>query len=133
MQSLRQPRHDMQMTGYLPIRSPTAYSLNLEPWKPLYFHRTQIQSTAHLKNFPDQLWAAEKWINYTISDEAQLRYMRSLGASPTNANVAKIATAKEVKVFHIGNKKHFDDLWFWPILSSETQFAYGNMWREVFQ
>lgn len=88
---------------------------------------------AHLKNFPDQLWAAEKWINFVISDEAQLRYMRSLGASPTNADVAKIATAKEIREFHIGDKKHFDDLWFWPILSSETQFAYGNMWSEVFQ
>ncbi|MFT5658816.1 MAG: hypothetical protein ACI9KN_002097, partial [Gammaproteobacteria bacterium] len=29
--------------------------------------------------------------------------------------------------------KHFDELWFWPILSSETQLAYGDMWRGVFK
>jgi ABC-type Fe3+ transport system substrate-binding protein len=88
---------------------------------------------AHLKNSPDQLWVAEKWINFVISDVTQLSYMRRLGASPTNANVAKIATASETRDFHIGDTKHFDDLWFWPILSSKTQFAYDNMWREVFQ
>lgn len=88
---------------------------------------------AHLKNLPDQRWVAEQWINYVISDQAQLRYMRKLGASPTNADVAKIATAKEVKELHIGDNKHFDELWFWPILSSETQLAYGDMWRGVFK
>jgi hypothetical protein len=62
-----------------------------------------------------------------------LRYMGSLGASPTKASVAKISTAREIKEFHIGDKKHFRNLLFCPTSSSEPQFHYGNMCYEVLQ
>ncbi len=59
--------------------------------------------------------------------------MRSLGATPTNEKVAEIATAAEVKDYHVGDRNYFANLLFWPILPNATQTVYGNMWREAFQ
>jgi spermidine/putrescine-binding protein len=110
-----------------------------EPWKmsnPVEGSPAWVDTwalAAHLKDLPDHRWVAEQWINFVLSDQAQLGYMRSLGATPTNEKVARIATAEEVKKIHVGDRDYFDNLLFWSILPNETQTAYGNMWREAFQ
>lgn len=88
---------------------------------------------AHLKRLPDHRWVAEQWINFVLSDRKQLGYMRNLSASPTNELVAKIATAKEVKTFHLGDRKYFKNLLFWPKLSKKAQDIYGSLWRDAFK
>ena len=110
-----------------------------EPWKmanPVEGSPAWVDTwalAAHLKNMPDHRWVAEQWINFILDDKQQLGYMHSLGATPTNEAVAKIATAEEVKDYHIGDRKYFSELLFWPLLPNNTQSAYGNMWRQAFQ
>lgn len=88
---------------------------------------------AHLKHMPLHRWVAEKWINYILSDQAQLGYLRSLASTPTNTNVARIATAKEIREFHIGDYAYFENLLMWPTLPKVSQNRYREMWDEAFK
>jgi spermidine/putrescine transport system substrate-binding protein len=88
---------------------------------------------AHLERMPLHRWIAEKWINYVLSDDAQLGYLRNLASTPTNENVARIATAKEVEQFHIGDHEYFEKLLMWPILPKKSQNTYRKMWDEAFK
>lgn len=87
---------------------------------------------AHLKRLPARRWVAEQWINFTLSDQIQTRYMRQLNVTPLNEKVARIASSIEVERFHIGDRKYFDELLLWPALSAQAQDAYQDLWRNAF-
>lgn len=82
-----------------------------------------------LKEFPLKKQLAEEWINFTLSDEMQLYYLKKLSQNPVTSSIKKKLSKEEVKRFHIDDDYYLNEqLNLWQILSRRQQNGFQQLW-----
>ena len=85
-----------------------------------------------LKHRPGMKKIAEEWINFTLSPEIQIQYMRRLSQYPVNVMTRKYATYKEIKAYHLDDPDYFrKNLILWKTLSIRNRNAFKFLWSEA--
>lgn len=84
----------------------------------------------HVEKNPLLLAVALDWVNYTLSEEMQLMYMRSIGAFPASTLVANKATPAEVELYRLDQPGFFrEKLVLWPVLDERTSNGVTLLWE----
>ncbi len=85
-----------------------------------------------LKNKPLLKRIAEEWINYSLSPEMQISYVRNIGQYPVNLSIKSQLSPQEVKRYNLNNPNYFkDNLILWRILDQRQQNGFKMMWQKA--
>lgn len=71
----------------------------------------------------------ERWIDFQLSQNAQVAVVKSQGVSPVVDNVGALVTDAEKTLFHVGDNEYFKTVAIWQVMSEKTEKAFGEMWE----
>ena len=75
---------------------------------------------------------AEEWINYSLSSEMQVDYLRKINQFPVNLSIGPLLTAQEVENYHINDPNYLkNNLILWKILPRRHQNGFKLMWKNA--
>ena len=76
---------------------------------------------------------AEEWINFTLSDEFQIKaIVRGIGSAPVNATIKDRLTVKEVALYHLDDPNYFkNQRILWPTLSTRQRNFFKSLWNDA--
>jgi spermidine/putrescine transport system substrate-binding protein len=85
-----------------------------------------------LKDNPQMKRIAEEWINFSISPEIQLGYVRNIAQFPVSLAIKPLLSDTEIVQFHLDDPEYFrNNLVLWKVLSMEDQAGFKQMWKQV--
>ncbi|MGE0087433.1 MAG: PotD/PotF family extracellular solute-binding protein [Desulfococcaceae bacterium] len=85
-----------------------------------------------LKDNPQMKQIAEEWINYSISPEVQVGYVRKIAQFPVNLSIKDRLTAEEIRDFHLDDPGYFKkNLILWEVLRERDQNGFKRLWEEA--
>lgn len=85
-----------------------------------------------LKDKPEMKRIAEEWINYSIGEEMQVNYVRTIGQFPVNLSIKKHLTPAEVETYHLDDPDYFKDgLILWKTLPVRHQNGFKSLWEKA--
>jgi len=85
-----------------------------------------------LKNKPQMKLIAEEWINYSLSPEMQIDYLRNINQFPVNLSITPSLTAQEIKNYHLNEPQYIENnILFWKPLSRRHRNGFKLMWKKA--
>ena len=110
-----------------------------EQGKPWAMAKPGEGTTAYVDSFmiakaaeknPRLLAIAEAWVDYALSEEMQVTYMRSIGVFPSSTLVLSKATPAEVEKYALNKPTFFRDSFIlWPVLDERASNGYSQLWE----
>lgn len=76
---------------------------------------------------------AEEWINFTLSDDFQVKaIVRGIGSAPVNASIKEKLTVKEIAQYHLDDPNYFkNQRILWPTLSTRQRNFFRSLWSDA--
>lgn len=76
---------------------------------------------------------AEEWINFTLSDNFQIKaIVRGIGSAPVNTTIKDRLTVKEVALYHLDDPTYFkNQRILWPTLSTRQRNFFKSLWNDA--
>lgn len=85
-----------------------------------------------LKDKPQMKRIAEEWINYSISPEVQVSYLRNVAQFPVNLSIKHLLQLEETRAYHLDDPSYFrNHLILWKPLSKRQLNAFKKLWSEA--
>jgi len=85
-----------------------------------------------LRDNPQMKQIAEEWINYSLSPEVQVGYVRNIAQFPVNLSIKDRLTAEEIRDFHLDDPGYFKkNLILWEVLRERDQNGFRKMWNDA--
>ena len=90
--------------------------------------------SAALKDHPKMKAIAEAWINYSLSPEVQVGYVRNIAQFPVNLSIKDRLTPEEIAAFHLDEPSYFKNhLILWKVLSRHDLDGFRRIWKKAMQ
>jgi len=90
--------------------------------------------SAGLKDNPTMKAIAEAWINYSLSPDIQVGYVRNIAQFPVNITIKDRLTPEENATYHLDDPTYFEkQLVLWKVLSRNDQDGFRRMWKKAIQ
>jgi spermidine/putrescine transport system substrate-binding protein len=85
-----------------------------------------------LKNSPFKKKMAEEWINFTLSNEMQVYYLRELGQHPVSRTINQFLTKQEINHFHLDENDYFkNNVNLWQVLMRRQHNGFKFLWDKA--
>lgn len=85
-----------------------------------------------LKDSPEMKRIAEEWINYSIGEEMQVNYVKTIGQFPVNLSIKKGLTPAEVETYHLDDPDYLKkNIILWKTLPVRYQNGFKSMWEKA--
>jgi spermidine/putrescine-binding protein len=87
---------------------------------------------AALEKNPELKRIAEEWINFSLSPEVQVGYVRNIAQFPVNMTITERLAPEEAAYFHVGDPQYFKEKFIlWEVLNQRAQNGFKYMWEQA--